>query len=60
VTDSIAACRPDKPYQWLAEPHELHGFVSDPHNEQLFTMITAFLNKYIGPGSVAASKTTAR
>ncbi len=22
-----------KPYEWLAEPHELHGFVSDPHNE---------------------------
>ena len=44
-----------KPYQWLAEPHELHGFVSDQHNEQLFTMITAFLAKYIGPGSASVS-----
>lgn len=41
-----------KPYEWLAEPGELHGFVSDQHNEQLFEMITAFLAQYIGPGSV--------
>lgn len=39
-----------KLYQWLAEPHELHGFVSGQHNEQLFTMIIAFLAKCIGPG----------
>lgn len=52
-----AAC---KPYQWLAEPHELHGFVSDQHNEQLFKMIAAFLDRYIGPGSVPASSTAAQ
>ncbi len=44
-----------KPYQWLAEPHELHGFVSDQHNQQLFTLIAAFLAKCIGPRSTAAS-----
>lgn len=47
-----------KPYQWLAEPHELHGFVSDQHNEQLFTMIIAFLAKCIGPGGGASSAVT--
>lgn len=40
-----------KPYEWLAEPDELHGFMSDKHNEKLFTMITGFLAKYIGPGA---------
>lgn len=39
-----------KPYEWLAEPGERHGFTSVAHNEQLFTMVTAFLAKYIGPG----------
>lgn len=43
-----------KPYEWLAEPGELHGFMSDKNNEQLFTMITAFLAKYIGPGAMPA------
>ena len=49
-----------KPYEWLAEPKELHGFSSEEHNEALFNMITAFLAKYIGPGNTtpapAASK----
>lgn len=43
-----------KPYEWLAEPGELHGFMSDKHNAALFTMITAFLAKCIGPGAVPA------
>jgi dipeptidyl aminopeptidase/acylaminoacyl peptidase len=46
----------DKPYEWLAEPKELHGFASEKHNEALFTMIDAFLAKYIGPGQASASK----
>jgi dipeptidyl aminopeptidase/acylaminoacyl peptidase len=47
-----------KPYEWLAEPKELHGFYSEPHNEALFTMITAFLAKYIGPGATAPASTS--
>lgn len=49
-----------KPYEWLAEPHELHGFVSDRNNEQLFTMITNFLAKYIGPGAIVGGNATAK
>ncbi|HEX7370424.1 MAG TPA: prolyl oligopeptidase family serine peptidase [Rhodanobacteraceae bacterium] len=45
----------NKPYEWLAEPKELHGFQSEKHNEELFTMIQAFLAKYIGPGNAQAS-----
>ena len=46
----------NKPYEWLAEPKELHGFTSEKHNEALFTMIDAFIARYIGPGHAAASK----
>lgn len=49
-----------KPYEWLAEPGELHGFVSDRHNEKLFTMIVAFLAKCIGPGSTSAQNAAAK
>lgn len=45
----------NKPYEWLAEPKELHGFASEKDNEQLFTMIQAFLAKYIGPGNTIAA-----
>ena len=48
-----------KPYEWLAEPGELHGFASEKHNEEFFTMITAFLAKYIGPGDTASGKPAA-
>jgi dipeptidyl aminopeptidase/acylaminoacyl peptidase len=37
-----------KPYEWLAEPKELHGFASEEHNEELWNMILPFLGKYIG------------
>jgi dipeptidyl aminopeptidase/acylaminoacyl peptidase len=40
-----------KPYEWLAEAKELHGFASEKHNEELFNMVTAFLARHIGPGS---------
>lgn len=46
-----------KPYEWLAEPGELHGFYSEKHNEELFNMIQAFLAKYIGAGHNAAAPT---
>jgi dipeptidyl aminopeptidase/acylaminoacyl peptidase len=45
-----------KPYEWLAEPGELHGFASEKHNEELWNMILPFLGKYIGSGTAAASK----
>ncbi|MGH8192733.1 MAG: alpha/beta hydrolase family protein [Rhodanobacteraceae bacterium] len=44
----------NKPYEWLAEPKELHGFYAEKNNEELFTMIQAFLAKYIGPRAAAA------
>lgn len=37
-----------KPYEWLAKPKELHGFYSEENNEELFTMMQAFLARYIG------------
>ena len=46
-----------KPYEWLAEPKELHGFYSEKNNEELFGMIQAFLAKYIGPGVTKTSAT---
>ena len=45
-----------KSYEWLAQPRELHGFASNQHNEQLFTMITAFLAKHIGAGTTPAKQ----
>ena len=45
-----------KPYEWLAAPKELHGFASEKHNEELFTMIQAFLAKYIGAGNPTTAK----
>lgn len=45
----------DKPYEWLTEPDELHGFYSEQHNEVLFTKIQAFLAQYIGPGAISSS-----
>jgi dipeptidyl aminopeptidase/acylaminoacyl peptidase len=45
-----------KPYEWLAQPGELHGFASEEHNEEFFGMITAFLAKHIGPGDAAPAK----
>jgi dienelactone hydrolase len=45
----------NKPYEWLAEPKELHGFASEKHNEELWNMILPFLAKYIGPGNAAAA-----
>ena len=48
-----------KSYEWLAEPGELHGFASEKHNEEFFTMITAFLAKYIGPGNTSSGKSAA-
>jgi dienelactone hydrolase len=44
----------NKPYEWLAEPKELHGFTSEKHNEELWNMILPFLARYIGPGNTAA------
>jgi dipeptidyl aminopeptidase/acylaminoacyl peptidase len=44
-----------KPYEWLAEPKELHGFASEEHNEELWNMILPFLGKYIGAGDAAAA-----
>ena len=46
----------NKPYEWLAEPKELHGFASEEHNEELWNMMLPFLAKYIGAGNTAASK----
>lgn len=46
----------NKPYEWLAEPKELHGFASEEHNEELWNMMLPFLVKYIGAGNTAASK----
>ncbi|HET7931492.1 MAG TPA: prolyl oligopeptidase family serine peptidase [Rhodanobacteraceae bacterium] len=45
----------NKPYEWLAEPKELHGFQSEKHNEELWNMILPFLAKYIGPGNTTAA-----
>lgn len=45
----------NKPYEWLAEPKELHGFSSEKHNEEFFTMIQSFLAKYIGAGNTGAA-----
>lgn len=45
----------NKPYEWLAEPKELHGFQSEKHNEELWNMILPFLAKYIGPGNTSAA-----
>jgi dipeptidyl aminopeptidase/acylaminoacyl peptidase len=42
-----------KPYEWLAEPKELHGFASEEHNEELWNMILPFLGKYIGTSTAA-------
>ncbi|MGN6313591.1 MAG: prolyl oligopeptidase family serine peptidase [Rhodanobacteraceae bacterium] len=48
-----------KPYEWLAEPKELHGFFSEEHNEELFNMMQAFLAKYLGAGGSGASPAAA-
>lgn len=48
----------NKPYEWLAEPKELHGFYAEANNEKLFTMIIGFLAKYIGPGNKASTQAT--
>lgn len=47
-----------KPYEWLAEPKELHGFASEKHNEDLWNMILPFLAKYIGPGNATSTAAT--
>lgn len=49
----------NKPYEWLAEPKELHGFQSEAHNEELWNMILPFLAKYIGPGNTSAAAAAA-
>ncbi|MBS0382461.1 MAG: S9 family peptidase [Proteobacteria bacterium] len=49
-----------KPYEWLAEPKELHGFQSEKHNEELWNMILPFLARYIGPGNAAAAPATSK
>jgi dipeptidyl aminopeptidase/acylaminoacyl peptidase len=43
----------DKPYEWLAESKELHGFASESHNEELWNMILPFLGKHIGTRNTA-------
>jgi dipeptidyl aminopeptidase/acylaminoacyl peptidase len=48
-----------KPYEWLAEPKELHGFASEEHNEELWNMIVPFLGKYIGAGNAAPATDSA-
>ena len=48
-----------KPYEWLAEPRELHGFASEEHNEELWNMILPFLDKYIGTGEAIPATTAA-
>jgi dipeptidyl aminopeptidase/acylaminoacyl peptidase len=47
----------NKPYEWLAEPKELHGFQSEAHNDELWNMILPFLARYIGPGTTNAAAT---
>jgi len=42
-----------KPYEWLAEAKELHGFASEDHNEELWNMILPFFGKHIGAGNTA-------
>ncbi|WIG54993.1 MAG: Prolyl oligopeptidase family protein [Rhodanobacteraceae bacterium] len=49
----------NKPYEWLAEPKELHGFASEAHNEELWNTILPFLGKYIGAGNAAPATRTA-
>lgn len=44
-----------KPYEWLAEPGELHGFASEKHNEELWNKILPFLARYIGPGNTPSA-----
>jgi dipeptidyl aminopeptidase/acylaminoacyl peptidase len=44
-----------KPYEWLAEAKELHGFASEEHNEELWNMILPFLGKHIGPGTTTSA-----
>lgn len=44
-----------KPYEWLARPKELHGFYSEANNKEFFTMMQAFLARYIGAGNAAAA-----
>jgi acetyl esterase/lipase len=44
-----------KPYEWLAEPKEQHGFASEEHNEELWNMILPFLGKHIGAGNAASA-----
>lgn len=44
-----------RPYEWLAEARELHGFASEEHNEELWNMILPFLGKHIGPGNTASA-----
>jgi acetyl esterase/lipase len=44
-----------KPYEWLAESKEQHGFYSEPHNEELWNAIIPFLDKYIGSNDMPSS-----
>jgi len=44
-----------RPYEWLAEAKELHGFASEEHNEELWNMILPFLGKHIGVGNTASA-----
>ena len=56
ATDLRAALdKADKPYEWLAEPKEQHGFTSEAHNEELWNMILPFLGKYIGGGTATVA-----
>lgn len=50
----------NKPYEWLAEPKELHGFASEKHNEELWNTILPFLARHIGSGGAATATAAAK
>lgn len=37
-----------KPYEWLSEPREWHGFYLEKHRVEFYEKLLAFLDKYIG------------
>lgn len=44
-----------KPYEWMTKPNEGHGFYNEKNQAEFLTKLSAFLDKYIGPGTTGAA-----
>ncbi|MGH8191174.1 MAG: alpha/beta hydrolase family protein [Rhodanobacteraceae bacterium] len=49
MRDALEAAH--KPFEWMAVPHEGHGFYTEQDRAAFLTRMQAFLARYIGPGA---------